>query len=37
MFENLKENAKNLVYNKKFIIIICLAALFTGVAFLFLQ
>ena len=35
MFENLKENAKNLVYNKKFIIIVCLAALFTGVAFYF--
>ena len=35
MFENLRENATNIVYNKKFIIILCVAALFTGIAFYF--
>ena len=33
MFENLKENLSNLVYNKKFLIILVVAAIFTGVAF----
>ncbi len=33
MFENLKDNVTNLVYNKKFLIILVVAALFTGVAF----
>ena len=35
MFQNLKENATNIVSNKKFIIILCVAALFTGIAFYF--
>ena len=35
MFENLRENIGNIIYSKKFIIVICVAALLTGVAFYF--
>ena len=35
MFENLRENIGNIIYSKKFIIVICAAALLTGVAFYF--
>jgi len=33
MLENLKENLTNLVYNKKFLVVVVIAALFTGIAF----
>ena len=35
MFSNFTETAKNIFYNKKFIIVLVLAALFTGIAFYF--
>ena len=35
MLENLRENIKNVVYSKKFIGIVLLAALLTGIAFYF--
>ena len=33
MLENFKENLTNLVYSKKFLVIVVIAALFTGIAF----
>ena len=35
MLDNIKEMMSNLFYNKKFLIILCVAALLTGVAFYF--